>query len=306
MAATVDDSFTVSSMGRQHDSKKESMPGYSMGTGNREVCRLKVYHSPKHEKAKGGLNSPGPVYSVPSTVGDAPRFGFGSEQRKHPKAKYPDSSVDLTCSTVDSQVVKFHSTKGVHFGTESRLNSRNAEIIRVHPGSALGMESPGALEYSPEETLTTKLPPEYSFGPKRQTDNTGEKTTRLTLPLTSTPRQVGPGSNMQPSAMGPQPCSARGSAPSWGFGNAQRSSSVPRERRHLTDTSVDLSSLGQQVVSSARSAPKFGFGTSTREHTARTQLITTELDKGPTARLPAQRFHIDLPKPERSLPRHGL
>lgn len=302
-----DDSFMVSSLGRQCDSKKETMPVYSMGTGNRDTCRLKVYHGPKHEKKKGGLVSPGPVYSVPSTVGDAPRFGFGSEeQRKHSKAKYPDSSVDLTCSVVDSQVVKFHGTKGVHFGTESRLNSKNAEIVRVHPASALGMESPGALEYSPEETLTTKVPPEYSFGPKVQGDISGAKIKgRLTLPLTSTPRHVGPGSHMQPSGLGSQPCSARGSAPSWGFGSSERSSSVRKDQKHLIDTCADFSSLGQQVVSSARSAPKFGFGTSTREHTARTQIITTALDKGPIAQLPAQKFHLDLPKPER-VNRHGM
>lgn len=309
MAAIVEDSFTVTSLGRQNDSKKETMPVYSIGTASRDVCRLKVYHSAEHEKKKGGLTSPGPVYAIPSTVGDAPRFGFGSEeQRKHSRAKYPDSSVDLTCSVVDSQVVKFHTTKGVHFGTESRLNSRNAEIIRVHPASALGMESPGALEYSPEEHFTMKMPPEYSFGPKKdaKSGEDNKKTTRMNLPLTSTPRHVGPGSHMQPSAMGAQPCSARGSAPSWGFGSSQRSSSLRKDQKHLIDTTADFSSLGQQVVSSARSAPKFGFGTSTRDHVARTQIIKTDLDLGPTARLPPPKFHMDLPKPERPIPRHGF
>ncbi|CAE8665091.1 unnamed protein product, partial [Polarella glacialis] len=112
------DTFDVKSVGRQADSKKDTMPAFSFGTGSREVASLKVFLSKKHCKCKAVLNSPGPVYSIPSTVGEGPRFGFGQdEQRSSRVNRYPDSSVDLTCATVDSQKVKFSSTAGVHFGT---------------------------------------------------------------------------------------------------------------------------------------------------------------------------------------------
>jgi len=169
------------------------------------------------------------------------------------------------------------------------------------------MESPGALEYSPDETLILTQKPAYSFGPPAPKDRSEQKTTsRMALPLTSTPRVVGPGSHMQPSAMGAQPCSARSSAPSWGFGSSQRSSSVRGDRGPLIGTSAELGSIGQQCVSSARNAPKYGFGTATREHIARTGVVQNDLDKGPTARLPKVKFHLDLPKPEKRIPRHGF
>eukprot|EP00929_Paragymnodinium_shiwhaense_P034795 TRINITY_DN18890_c0_g1_i1.p1 TRINITY_DN18890_c0_g1~~TRINITY_DN18890_c0_g1_i1.p1 ORF type:complete len:309 (+),score=54.97 TRINITY_DN18890_c0_g1_i1:116-1042(+) len=308
MAALQDDSFAVAALGRQQDSSKPSQPAYSFGTGQRDVARNKVYMSVKHDKKKAILNSPGPVYSVPSTVGDAPRFGFGTDdQRKHDKAKYPDSSVDLTGATVDSQKVKFPTTPRVHFGTESRMNTKNAEILRAHPGLGLGMESPGALEYSPDETKITGVAPQYSFGPKAGVESQGQKPcVRLTLPLTSVPRHVGPGSHQQPSALGEQPTSARPSAPSWGFGSASKDSARKNADRRLLDSDPHFSSLGKQVVSSARSAPQCGFGTSTREHTARTQLMISAGDVGPIAKMEKLKFHCELPPPQKHIPKPGI
>lgn len=293
-------------IGRQQDSAKPSMPAFSFGTGSRDVARVKVFLSAKHEKHKSVINSPGPVYNVHSTVGETAAFSFGSDnQRKHDKAKYPDSSVDLTGATVDSQRVKYPTTPRVHFGTESRMNAKNAEIYRVHPGLGLGTESPGALEYSPDESKITAVAASYSFGPKGGIEGNAKPTTRLTLPLTSTPRHVGPGSHMQPAAVGEQPCSARPSAPAWGFGSSDRSS-LGKAPTSLLDNDPHFSSLGKQVVSSARSAPQCGFGTSTREHSARTQLFISAADAGPVARMEKQRFHCELPPPQKHITRPGL
>jgi len=293
--------------GLGQDLQKENAPSYSFGTAVREVSAKKVFISKRHEAKKAPITSPGPVYSPPSHVGAGPKYGFGTEeQRKHPKAKYPDSSVDLTCANVDSQKVKFHRTKGMHFGTETKMSSKNAEIIRVHPASALGAESPGCLEYSPRDEKVANKPPEYSFGPTAPPQSTGKVAPRIPLPLTSSPRTLGPGSHSLPTSMGVQPHSARSTAPSWGFGSANRRG-PSQEPRQLLDASPDLSSLGRQVVSSARSAPQHGFGSATREHVGRTTLIQTSADKGPRANMPKPNYHLDLPPPPmRPIPKPGV
>lgn len=284
MTDLMSDSFDVPSIGRQHDSRKETMPAFSFTTALRD----KVMH-------KTGLNSPGPVYRVPSTVGDGPRWAFGTEERVHGKAPYPDTSVDLTCATVDSQTTKYPSTKGVHFGTEPRLHSKNAEALRSNPEAMHGMCSPPGFDYTPEDHMTSKAVPIYSFGPR--SGRLGEKTPpRITLPPGGTPRHVGPGSHSQPPGLGNQPNSARKSAPAWTFGGRRRSL-TPREDRVLLDPAPDLSSLGRQVVSTARSAPKCDFGKSTREQAARTYLLQTGADKGPAAVLPKPKFNLELPPP---------
>mmetsp|Transcript_39295 Transcript_39295/g.69113 ORF Transcript_39295/g.69113 Transcript_39295/m.69113 type:complete len:329 (-) Transcript_39295:117-1103(-) len=314
-------SFDVKSIGRQYNSQKETMPAYSFGTSSRERSAKKVILSKAHEKRKAIMNSPGPVYGVPSTVGDGPKFGFGTEeQRTHAKAPYPDSSVDLTCSTVDSQTVKFHSTKGVHFGTEQRMNSQNAEIIRTNPTGMLGMCSPssfdygmsplpkGSYDYGPKDELVNQAPPEFSFGPQNGKIN-DKQAARMSAPQTCTPRHVGPGSHGQPSGMGSQPNSRKKSAPSWSFGGHRHSDlTPPRPHKNvpLLDLSPELSSLGRQVVSSARSAPQCGFGSATRDQSARTYLVVTEADRGAAAALPKPRFHVEMPPPERRIPKPGM
>jgi hypothetical protein len=303
------DSFDAPAIGRQYNSQKETMPSYSFGTGVRAAAN-KAFISKKHEKRKAVMNSPGPVYGVPSSVGNGPKFGFGTEDtRSNFRSQYPDSSVDLTCSIVDSQTIKFESTKGVHFGTEPRMNSKNAEALRDNPEVNLCTQSPISFDYNPDDTLLSKSYPEYSFGP-RETALGGKIPQRgIHIPPTGTPRHVGPGSHTFPSSIGGnQPTSARKSAPSWSFGGKTSSASTPRNARTfpLLDPSPELSSLGKQVVSSARSAPSCGFGTSTRDHSARTYLVVTEADRGPAAKFPKPNFHLEMPPVGKHLPRPGL
>lgn len=300
------------SLGRQHDSKRETMPAYSFGTGSREAASNKVFISPRHAKTKPGV-SPGPAYSIPTTVGASSKFSFGAdEQRKHAKAQYPDTSVDLTCSMVDSQQVKFKSTPGVHFGTESRACTKNGELIRVNPPIALGLEAPGALEYYPEraEPNIKKMPPEYSFGPKIHKDpkkkpdpkkDQQKPTMRLTMLATGVPRHVGPGSHDLAEALGQQPQSARSTAPSYSFGSSPRLEEL-KKCGQVFECSPDLSSLGKQVVSTHKTMPKCTFGDATRDKVARSQLVTTTADRGPAAVMPKPHFHCELPKPSVSRP----
>jgi len=303
------DSMDVSSVGRQYNSKKDSMPAYSFGTGTREAARLKVYQGSKAEKTKSVMISPGPVYAQVSTVGNAPKFSFGTdENRKQAKAKYPDSSVDLTCSLVDSQGVKFKRDPTMVFGTEARMSQNNGELLRGQPLAGYATESPGALEYFPEkaEPKVRKTQPCFSFGlPAEETK--GGPPPRMPqrmkpLHTLSTPRHVGPGSHQQPPGIGAQPLSARSSAPQWSFTASPRDGPEREDAKQLLDISPELSSLGKQVVSAHRTLPRHGFGTSTRDGMARTQMAMTELDRGPVANMPKPRFPINLPPPVLRLP----
>lgn len=308
MTALLQDSFDSAAIGVQCSSQKATMPAFSFGTGSRERAIKNMYISKKHDSKKAVMQSPGPVYSVPSCISDGPKYSFGTEeQRTTTKAQYPDTSVDLTCSNVDSQQVKFDNPKGVHFGTESRSNPKNGEVVRVHPTAALGTCSPIALDYIPDDTLTKEGKPEYTFGPKSA--RLGEKaTSRLTVPKTGTPRYVGPGSHSVPPGLGKQPVSARKSGPAWSFGG-RKHAGTPRTSEvsmQLLDPAPDVSSLGRQVVSNQKSSPQCGFGTSTRDHQARTFLVTTDEDKGAALFLPKQRLHLDLPKLGKLVSKPGM
>lgn len=305
MTDLMPDSFDVSSIG--HQANRQTMPSYSVGTGSRDTAALKVFHSKKMEKSKAIVNSPGPVYQVPSSVGAGPSYGFGvDQQRVHAGAKYPDSSVDLTCATVDSQKFKFHNTPGIHFGSEPKMNSKNAEIIRTHPTSVLGQESPGALEYHPQEEKFSKWKPAYSFGPAE--DRPPRKPeSRVQLVPMSSPRQTGPGSHQVPGGLGRQPDSARPSRPAYSFGGG----SSPRQPGSAREPGLNIedkpfSSIGKQVLSQLPSSPTRGFGKSTRDQVGKTAICITDVDKTAAARMPRPQFTFDLPKATSMKPMVGM
>jgi len=308
-----EDSLDVSGIGRQFDSKKDTMPAYSFGTCGREQASKKVYFGEKHEKAKAGLTSPGPIYSLPSSLSEGPVSTFGTgAARTTWKQKYPDSSIDLTGAVVDSQGVKYASPRGVCFGSESRTHSKNAEVLRGNPENAMGSCSPGhhCLPFQVKDDAIVQSPPKYSFGPRRP--RIGEKPpARAALAPMSTPKFTGPASHQLPGAMGSQPTSARRTQPGYTFAGGKRDSSTPRGPSTQLDHSPELSSLGRQVVSKQKTSPDFGFGTSTRDHAAKTYLVQLGADKGPAANMPSPRlFHPEL-RLERSpdrrpIPKAGL
>lgn len=276
MADLLPDSFDTSSFGKQHNSKQATEGAFSFGTANRERQQQKVFISEKHERHKATMFSPGPHYSVASTVGDAPSPGFGTSKRPEVKSRYPDASNDLIGATVDSQVQKFHNTKRIHFGTEIRENPKNAELLRTHPQGGMGVGVPGAGEYDPEDLHTTDRAPTYLFGLKSKVG---------TEAVAQTPRKVGPGSYPAPGGIGPQPTSARRSQPSYSFGSEKRLQAVVKSL-NLLDTNPNASSLGKQATSRRRSAPRVGFGSSTRDHADKTHLVMTSMDRGPAANMP--------------------
>lgn len=242
------------------------------------------------------MHSPGPVYSMPSAVGEGAAYGFGSApQREHGRAKYPDTSVDLTGATVDSQINKFQSTKGVNFGTEQKNESKNSVLLKCHPQAMFGKGSPGPTAYTPRDKgVIRENEPRYSLGAK----------TKILATAAQTPRNVGPGSYPPTASMGEQPTSSKKSQPSWSFGSSKRMPALKKSDAVL-DPNPELSAFGQQVLSGKKSSAYYGFGTATRDHKAKTFLVQTGLDKGPRHEWPAARpFHPKLAT-EKELIKHS-
>lgn len=311
MASLMPDSFDTSSFGKQLYSKQKTEAAHSFGTGSRETATGKVFISTKHERLKAPITSPGPAYNVPSRVGESNKWSFGTdEQRKHPKAKYPDSSVDLVRADVDTQKLKYHNTKLVHFGTEAKSSQANAEIVRTNPAMSLGREAPGALEYLAEkaEPKVAHKSPEYSFAPavskdkkNKEKDPPVKPVTRLQLPLTASPRTLGPGSHRLEGSIGRQPKSARETRPAYTMGGAAKVEHADKSGQIL-DISPDLSSLGKQVTSKQPTRPRCTFGEATRDGVARTKLVQHHGDFGTRGPMPKPSHHFDLPRPPMCLP----
>lgn len=274
-------SFDVPSIGKQDNSQKKTAPAHAFGTCSRER-RQKVFMGKELETTKCTMNSPGPVYSLATSVGEGAQYGFGTApQRLHGRAKYPDTSVDLTGATVDSQKCKFPTTKGVVFGTEQVGEMKNAVLLKSHPQASYGKASPGPTAYTPRDKDVTKVSePKFSLGEK----------TKILSAKSQTPRNVGPGSYPPPTSMGGQPSSGKKSMPSWSFGNSKRMPPL-RKSDAVLDPNPELSAFGSQVSSSKKSAASYGFGTATREHKAKTFLVQTGLDTGPRGQWPTPRQH---------------
>jgi len=288
-------SFDIKAMGKQDNSQKKTASSYSFGSCSRDRHAEKVFMSEDHERRKATMASPGPVYSIPSAVGEGPGYGFGTApQREHGRAKYPDTSVDLTGATVDSQKNKFHTTKNVHFGTEQKDNMKNSVLLKTHPQACMGLVSPGPFAYDPKDKdVTRPKEPRYSLGEK----------TKILSTQAQTPRNVGPGSYPPTKAMGEQASSSKRSQPSWSFGNSARMPPLKKSDEVL-DPNPELSSFGKQVVSSKKSSAHYGFGTATREHKAKTFLVQLGLDKGPRNEWATPRQYHPKLATEKELLRH--
>eukprot|EP00451_Oxyrrhis_marina_P013853 CAMPEP_0204321088 /NCGR_PEP_ID=MMETSP0469-20131031/7971_1 /ASSEMBLY_ACC=CAM_ASM_000384 /TAXON_ID=2969 /ORGANISM="Oxyrrhis marina" /LENGTH=294 /DNA_ID=CAMNT_0051302357 /DNA_START=45 /DNA_END=929 /DNA_ORIENTATION=+ len=272
-------SFDVPSVGRQRESQKPSAQSWGFGSCSRDR-QQNVFISPTHEKGKPSKASPGPIYDVRSKDTGV-KFGFGSApQRLHKKALYPDSSVDLTEATVDTQRVKFRNTAGYLFGTDQKDNMRNAVILKSHPQANLGVFSPGPVAYTPDAKTIHDRSPEYSI----------RKKTKILASSSQTPGNVGPGSYPAMASIGMQPLSQRSTMPSFAVGKGARiPESTPDEE--IINPNANISSLGKQPKSKNRTMPQYGFGTGTWEHTKKTALVQLGGDRGPSAMFEKPRLH---------------
>jgi hypothetical protein len=267
------DSFDYRAVGEQYDGMKPSAPRYSFGKGTRDQLD-KVFLSHTAEKTKGNKDTPGAIYDVPSDLGRAQSFTFSkAPQRVHMKQKYPDSSIDLIETIVDSGYVKFDNQPAFYFGTEAKDCMKNSAITRNHQSASMGVIGPGPAGYLPDAKSHLEGQPTYPFGVKTKFGS-------MFAYQGSTPLQVGPGKYKLQKATGKQSLSTRATLPAWGFGKGKR---FPTSEPDLTiiDPSPNRKAMGKQVLSRSRSAPIFGFGTATRDHRAKTGCYILPEDKGP-------------------------
>jgi len=266
------DSYDLRAVGPQPESMRPSAPLYGFGKGTRDQMD-KVFLSHHAEKIKGNPDTPGPIYNVPSDLGQAQKFGFGTGPQRVYKNKppYPDSSVDLIMHEVDSGYAKFKKPPAFYFGTEAKDCMKNAAITKGQAPTTTC--TPGPAAYIPSmkgggsglEEL-----PSYPFGIK----------TKIQELPSSTPLNVGPGKYKLQKAVGKQVLSTTQSLPMWGFQKAKR---FPTSKPDLTvlEPKPKNQALGKQVLSRSRSAPSFGFGTASRDHRSKTGCYILPEDKGP-------------------------
>lgn len=263
------DSYDYRGIGPQADGMRPTAPLYSFGKGTRDQMD-KVFLSHHAEKIKGNPDTPGPIYNVPSDLGQAQKFGFGTGPQRVYKNKppYPDSSVDLIMHEVDSGYAKFKTPPAFYFGTEAKDCMKNAAITKGN--TAVSSCSPGPAAYIPGKNSGLEELPSYSFGVK----------TKIQELPSSTPLNVGPGKYKLQKAVGKQVLSTTQSLPMWGFQKGKR---FPESKPDLTvlEPKPKNQSIGKQVLSRSRSAPSFGFGTASRDHRSKTGCFIVAEDKGP-------------------------
>jgi len=264
------DSFDYRAVGEQADGMKPSAPRYSFGKGTREQLE-RVFVSQTAEKTKGNKDTPGPIYDVPTDLGKAVSFSFPkAPQHTKIKQKYPDSSIDLIETMVDSGYAKFKNTPGFYFGTEAKDCMKNAAITKNHQAASMGQIGPGPAGYLPDANSALENQPTYPFGVK----------TKILQQSSSTPLAVGPGKYKLVAAVGKQALSTRETLPIFSFGKSQR---FPKPEPDMTilEPTPNRRAMGKQVLSRSHSAPIYGFGTANRDQRGKTGCYILPEDKGP-------------------------
>jgi len=174
----------ASSIGKQDLSHRSSFPHYGFGTVDREMAG-KVFISSQHADASYGQTSPGPaaMYSNKTQLG-GPRYGFGTDGRFNRLARHLNDSSELPGPG--------------SYSADSTLGSQLSSRLTTQPAFGFG---------SSEREHTARI-----FVSDLHSKSSGGA-------FGSSP---GPGVYSQPSSIGTQATSRGRSAPSWGFGKANR------------------------------------------------------------------------------------
>jgi len=234
--------------GRQQDSKKSTAPAFGFGSSNRDGA-AKVFLTSEHAKALYGLEGPGPVYDLKSSVGrqdsskneTAPLFSFGTADRfsKQGATSAKQSAPGPGAYSAGSSIGKQgDSTKGnseaFGFGSSTRAGAARVFLSPEHAKSDFGKCSPGPSVYSGK------------------------------------------------SAVGRQPDSKKENSPAWVFSSehrfkydhVERAAHVPGAGQYNT-----IGSVGPQAESKKGNIPRFSFGSSNRDQRAKVY-ISADHEKG--------------------------
>ncbi|GBG71211.1 hypothetical protein CBR_g8514 [Chara braunii] len=219
--------------------------------GGRENVRVgtrwRVFLSPEHSKALFGINSPGPIYDMRSSIGkqglsimeSAPMYSFGTANRsgRFGRSLYtvPGPGAYNAPSSLGPQIEsRLRSPEIYRFGSSTRANLSKVFLTPEHCKANYGIQSPG--------------PSAYNYG----------------------------------SSIGPQQTSRNRSAPRWVFGSEGRFKYdyVIRAARIPGAGQYNLGqSCGKQFESNKTTLPMFTFGSGARDQRAK-MYLTREHEKG--------------------------
>jgi len=255
------ESLDFPSLGKQAEGMKRTNPLWTLPKAGRDDVK-KVFISKKMPQDLLGRGSPGAIYE-PKRVRTTPSWTFGVADRPGPgKAKYPESSNDLTQVTPDSQPFKYGDPTAATIGTCPRDVVTNAPDLNGFP---VGRISPGPMRYNvancPPATRLQhapgcdQVPPKWSIGHR----------TKIRELESQTGPKVGPGTYPLPDACGKQYESDKKSNPTWSCCKKDRFPKKARE--HNTGRLWDGEGKKKAQFNRTCSAPpSFSFGTSTRFH----------------------------------------
>lgn len=297
--------FTVSAIGKQVQSNRESLPIPKFSTVGREQTDA-VYISEDHTKtARIGREGQG-LGNAKSTLGGL-TCGFGGAKRDITKLQrtsttrnkpgeffapriedIDDVDTNYALDVIpDSQPFKYPRDPTVMIGTEARGRLKDGSLLINHAVAFYARASPGPCaiggEFGPSIGATRpNLAPARTFGIKTKHKGTDWQTGG------DNPPEVGPGRyDRRDVSLGQQHLTHR---------RNQSCHEIPKANRWQSQRNVDdggisaldaaRSSFGKQTLAKNRSAPSVGFSIDTRDSRSRTKLCITRSDEGPKAAMP--------------------
>jgi len=299
-------SFTVSALGRQAASQRETAPANKISTVGRHHYE-KVFISEEHTKvAKIGRESPleGPKYNLKSSLSTR-TCSFGVAKRDittlkktstsrnkpgefmPPQNDDPDNrpTNDALDVIPDSQTYKYGRDPTIIMGTEARGRLNDAQMLVNHAAAFYARESPGPASVGgpggPDFNVgKPSLAPARTFGAK--TVHKGTDWMRCG----DNPEDVGPGRHDRKDvSLGPQYLTKRRNQTVNVFPKAERLKATKSEST-ISKLDAAKSSMGKQALNRNRSEPSINFNADDRSTRAKTMLCMTKQDRGPTASLP--------------------
>eukprot|EP00238_Polyblepharides_amylifera_P009820 CAMPEP_0196580630 /NCGR_PEP_ID=MMETSP1081-20130531/29738_1 /TAXON_ID=36882 /ORGANISM="Pyramimonas amylifera, Strain CCMP720" /LENGTH=302 /DNA_ID=CAMNT_0041900553 /DNA_START=204 /DNA_END=1112 /DNA_ORIENTATION=+ len=278
-----------SMFGRQHDSRKNTAPTVGFGSSDRAGSN-KVFITSEHSKINYGLESPGPVYDLKSSVGKqeasknatAPLFSFGTADRfqKSAAASSPSRSAVPGPGTYtggssfgrQGESSK-QSSECFGFGSSTRVGAAKVYLSPEHSKNDYGMSSPGPSAYSAKSAVGKQHESKKETAPSFVFSSTErfkydfvERAARL----------PGAGQYNTVGACGLQTDSKKSTLPKYSFGTSNREQrdkvyiSADHEKGQFGQSSPGPalvggnSSVGKQTASKNASASSWSFGSARR------------------------------------------
>ncbi|KAH7445402.1 hypothetical protein KP509_01G007200 [Ceratopteris richardii] len=277
-----------SSFGRQPLSHRATEPAVRFGSSDR-VKLGKLYYNAELSKCRIGIDGPGPVYDVKSTLGkqfiskneSSPTIRFGSANR-FTRHRYgegtPGPGTYNSSSSFGPQVLSYQQSPWfADFSRSTRDQQNKIYLSTEFDKNKYGTQSPGPCvcdlrsSLGPQTTAPNRTAPQISFG--------GEKRFRYG---SWSQRNASPGAGQYKSigSVGKQPESKKKNCPSFTFSHSDREHrakvfiSMEHDKAHYGEESPGpgstkkiTTSLGQQIDSRKASCMMPRFGTAPRFRT---------------------------------------